>query len=57
MDYLEHQIDENIYRLQRQMSGIQKKVAMWKEVKDRLGNDRNHRLVTKKIEQLTFFGT
>ncbi len=63
MDYLDMQIEESLFRLQRQKIGIEKKIALWQDIKKRLPPSfppidlSVNKKSTLKIEQLTFFGT
>ncbi len=53
--FLELQIEENIYRLERQLVGIQKKILMWKEVQKRIHHSSLTLVSKKKVEQLRLF--
>lgn len=57
MDYVDYQIEHSIQKLLRQKKGIEKKIALWNLIKTRVKNNPNLTVSTKKIEQLTFFGT
>lgn len=56
-DIVEQHIEEEIYRYERQIAGIQYRLALKKMVLDRIRKGILFPNVNRKIEQLNLFGT